>query len=145
MIIKLWPGSCKIQLKIMKQKVHDNGKASGKGNVRYRKIRRFFSNEFWKNVGCLVSDPTFGLGGSRMWDKEEDTKISGKKRKIRSIRIKVDLYEVCISKIIYCLLFYFKTILTPFFPAILMVSISLGERSSEIIGHKDLIRNRTRQ
>ena len=41
--------------------------------------------------------------------------LSGKKRNILSIQIKVDLYEVFLSGIIYCLLFYFKTILTPFY------------------------------
>ena len=91
----------------MNQKVdEDNGKELGKGNGRYQFFCRFSSNEFWKNIGCLVSAPTFGIGGSMLWEKEEDIKISGKKRKIRSIRIKVDFYEVCISKIIYCILFY---------------------------------------
>ena len=78
-------------------------------------------------------------------DNKEDIKISVKKRKIRSIRIKSDLYEVFISGIIYCLLFYFQTILTPFFFDRFLVSLSLGERSSEIIGHKDLSRKRKRQ
>ena len=90
-------------------------KALNKGNVWYRKFRRFSSNEFWKNVGCLVSAPTFGLGESRLWEKEEELKLSGKKRKRRSIWVKVDLYEVCLSYFIYCLLFYFKIILTLFF------------------------------
>ena len=81
-----------------------------------------------------------------MWETEQDTKISGKKRRIRLIRINVDLYEVCLSKIIYCLLFYFKTILIPLFcTAIFLVSISLGERSSESIGQKYLSCKRTRQ
>ena len=91
----------------------DNGKALGIGNVWYRKLRWFSSNEFWKNIGCLISAPTFSLAVSRLWEKEEDIKISGKKRKRRSIRIKVDFYEVCLSYIIYCLLFYFMTILIP--------------------------------
>ena len=43
-------------------------------------------------------------------------KISGKKMKRYSIRTRVDFYEVCLSYIIHCLLFYFITILTPFFP-----------------------------
>ena len=51
-----------------------------------------------------------------MWEKEEEMKLSGKNRKRLSIWIKVDFYDVCLSYIIYCLLFYFKTILTPFFP-----------------------------
>ena len=50
-----------------------------------------------------------------MWEKEKDTKISGKKRKRHLIRIKVYLYEVFLFGIIYCPLFYFHTILTPFF------------------------------
>ena len=43
-------------------------------------------------------------------------KISVNKRKMHSIWIKFDLYEVFQSYIIYCLLFYFMTILTPFSP-----------------------------
>ena len=146
-IHKLWPGDWKTQLKRMNQKVdEENGKALGKRNGRYQNIRWFSSNEFWKNIGCLVSDPTFGLGGSKPWEKEEDIRTSGNNRKRRSTRIKVDLYEVCISKIIYRFLFYFKTILMPFFcPSIFVVYLSLGERSSESIGHKDLSRKKTRQ
>ena len=64
MLIKQWPGNWKNRLKRMNQKVdEDNGKSLGKDNVWYRKVRRFSSNEFWKNIGCLVSDTTFGLGG----------------------------------------------------------------------------------
>ena len=47
-----------------------------KGNVRYRKFRPFSSCEFWKNIGCLVLAPTFGIGGSRLWEKEEEQKLS---------------------------------------------------------------------
>ena len=62
-----------------------------------------------------------------LWGKEEYINISGKKKKRYPIRIKSDLYEVCLSGIIYCLLFYFKTILIPFFsPARFVVSLSLG-------------------
>ena len=71
----------------------ENGMQRVKGNVRYRKVCRFSICEFWKNIGCLVSAPIFGLGGSRLWEKEQ--KLSGNKRKRRSIRVKVDLYEVC--------------------------------------------------
>ena len=131
----------------MNQKVdEDNGKALEKSNVRYRNVCRVFSNEFWKNIGCLISTPNFGLGGSRLWYKEEDINTSGKKKKRRPIQIKVDLYEVCLSIIIYFLLFYFKTILTPFFrPYLWYLSHHVGERGSESIGHKDLSRNRIRQ
>ena len=51
--------------------IEENGKVLNKGNVRYRKVCRFSSNELWKNIGCLVSAHTFGLGGSRLWEKEE--------------------------------------------------------------------------
>ena len=89
----------------------DNSKPLGMVNGQYQKVWRFSSNKFWKKNGCLVSAPTVGIGGSRIWEKEEEIHISVKKRKRRSIRIKVDLYEVCLSYIIYCLLFYFITIL----------------------------------
>ena len=45
----------------------DNGKAMGIGNGRYQTFQRFSGNESWKNIGCLISDPTFGLGGLTMW------------------------------------------------------------------------------
>ena len=118
MLIKIRPGNWKTLLKRMNQKVdEDNGEALGKVNVRYQKVCRFSNNEFRKTIGCLVSAPIFGLGRLRLWDKEEYIKISGNKRKRSSILIKVYLYKVCLSKIIYCLLFYFKTIIIiPFFP-----------------------------
>ena len=130
MLIKLWPGDWKNQLNSMNQKAdEDNGKAMGKGNGRYQKVCWFSSHGIWKNIGCLVSVPTFGLGGLRLWEKKEDVNISEKKRKICSIWIKVDLYEVCLSKIIHCLLFYFKTILIPFLcPAKFVVSLSMEFR-----------------
>ena len=103
----------------------DNGKVLGIGNVRYQEVRRISRNEFWKNICCLVSAHIFGLGGSRLWDKEEDIKISGKKRKRRSILIKVDFYEVCLSGIIYCLIFYFMTIPILFFFSRQICGISL--------------------
>ena len=43
MLIKLWPGNRTNQLKRMNQKVdEDNGKALGKGNVRYRNVSSVF-------------------------------------------------------------------------------------------------------
>ena len=96
MLIKLWPGDWIDQLKSMNRKVdEENGKQLVKGNVRYRKVRRFSSCEFCKNIGCLILTPTFGLWGSRLWDKEGEQKLSEKMRKRRLIRAKVDLYEVC--------------------------------------------------
>ena len=72
-LIQLWPGYWIDQLKRMNRKVdEENEKQLVKGNVRYRKVCRFSSCEFWKNIGYLVSAPTFGLGGSRLWEKEEE-------------------------------------------------------------------------
>ena len=84
MLMKLWPGYWKYHPESMNMKVdEDGGKAVGMVNVQARKVRRFSSNEFWKNIGCLVSDHNFGFGGSRLWVKEETQKISRKKKKIR--------------------------------------------------------------
>ena len=72
MLIKLWPGDWIDQLMWMNQMVDEEiGKQWVKGIVRFRKVRRFSSSEFWRNIGCMVSAPTFGLGGSRLWEKEE--------------------------------------------------------------------------
>ena len=67
MLINIWPGDWKTQLNRTNKKVNEyNGKALNKGNVRYQKVCPFSSNGFWKNIGCLVSAPTFGLGGLRL-------------------------------------------------------------------------------
>ena len=34
------------------------------------------------------------------------------------------MYDICLSKVIYCLLFYFKTMLTPFFCQIYGISLT---------------------
>ena len=68
MLINLWPGYWMNQLKSMNKKVDDyNGKSLNKGNVWYRKVRQFSINGFWKNIGCLVSASTFGIGELRLW------------------------------------------------------------------------------
>ena len=84
MLMKLWPGDWDNQLERMNMWADgDNGKAVVMVKVRARKFWRFSSNEFWKNVGCLVSAPTFGLVGSRLTEKKEAQKKSAKKRKRR--------------------------------------------------------------
>ena len=82
-----------------------DGKAVGMVNGQDQQVWQVSSNEFWKIIGCLVSDPIVGCGGLSMWEKEEAQKIIGKKWKRISISIKVDSYEVCISYTIYCLIF----------------------------------------
>ena len=84
MIIKLWTGNWKTQLNRMNQKLdEENRKALNKRNLWYREFHRFFSNKFWKNIGCLISDHTFGIGGVKAveegrwykvkWKEEEDS------------------------------------------------------------------------
>ena len=92
MLTKLWTVYWSNKLNSTDQKVDEyNGKSLGMGNGRYRKVCQFSRNEFWKNIGFIVSNPTFGLGGSRLWDMEEDINISGKDRKRHLIRIMVYL------------------------------------------------------
>ena len=61
----------------------NNGKYVGMVKLWDRKVLRFSRNEFRRNIGCLVSVPTFGIGGSRICDKDEAQKISGNKSKRR--------------------------------------------------------------
>ena len=73
MLTEIWPGDWKNNLESMNMKVdEDNGKYVVMVNGKAWKVRRFSSNEFWKNIDCLVSAPTFGLVGSRFWEKEEE-------------------------------------------------------------------------
>ena len=88
-------------------------------------------------MGCLFSAPTFGLGGSSLWHKEEAKNISGNNMKRRSISMKVDFYEVFLSYIIYFLFLYFMTILTLFFPDRFVVSLLPEERIIGSIVQKD--------
>ena len=82
--MRLWPGDWEDQLHRMNKKVGgDNGRGGTQENGQFWNLKRFSRNEFWNNIGCLLSAHTFGLGGSRLW--ENDPKISGKKRKRSSI------------------------------------------------------------
>ena len=69
-LMNIWPGYGKKKLERMNMNVdEDNGKSAGMVKGRARKVWHFSSNEFWKNIGCLISAPTFGLGGSMLWEK----------------------------------------------------------------------------
>ena len=62
--MKIWSGDSKKQLERMGMNVDcDNGKAVGIVNGRDCKLQRFSINEFWKDLGCLVSGPTSSIGG----------------------------------------------------------------------------------
>ena len=66
--MKICPGDWKNNSKMMNMKMdEENGKAAGMANGWYQKIHRFSRNEFWNNIGCLVSYTTFGIWGSSMW------------------------------------------------------------------------------
>ena len=84
----------------------DNGKYMVMVKGRAWKFWLFSSNEFWKNIGCLILDLTFGLGGSSLWEKQEAHKIGGHKSKRRSIRVNVDFYEVFLSYFIHGLIYF---------------------------------------
>ena len=77
-----------------------------------------------------------------MWDNEESKNISGNKSRKHSVRLRVDIYGVCLSYLIFYLIYDIVTILTPFF-ARFVTSLTPGARSSGIIGHQDLIQKRT--
>ena len=79
MIMKLWPGYWEEQIDRMNKKVYEkNGIGGTQDNGIFWKLQRFLRNKFWKNIGCILSAPTFGLGGSKLWEK--DPRISGKRR-----------------------------------------------------------------
>ena len=117
MLMKLCNRDWKNNLERMNINVDEsNGKTVVMMNVWDQKAWRFSCNEFRNNIGFLASAPKFGLGGLRILEKEESQKRIVNKRKTFSCSVRVFLYEVCLSYIIYCLLFYIMTILTPFHP-----------------------------
>ena len=64
-LMKLWPGYWEQQLDRMKKKVDENnGREGTQENGRFQNLRQISRNEFWNNIWCLLSAPTFGLGGS---------------------------------------------------------------------------------
>ena len=64
MLIKIWPGDWNNQSERINMKVdEENDKAVGMVNGHYQNIWRFSRDEYWKNIDCLVSAPTFGVGG----------------------------------------------------------------------------------
>ena len=68
--MNLWPGNLNNQLKGINMNVGEyNGKSLGMVDGRYRKVCWLSRNSFWKYISCLVSDPTFGIGGSRLSKK----------------------------------------------------------------------------
>ena len=68
MLMKLCPGYYEGQIYMINKKVDkDNGRGETQENGQFWKLRRFSRKKFWKNIGCLLSSPTFGLGGSRLW------------------------------------------------------------------------------
>ena len=127
MLMTLCPGDWDEQIDHINKKLdEENGRGWNQENRKFRKIWQFSRNIFWKNIRCLLSEPTFGLWGSRLWEK--DPKISGMKRKKSSIRPKVDLYEVCESLfqiIYYCYYFYTNT---SFPSAIFLSYLTLGAK-----------------
>ena len=84
MLMNLWNGDWQGQLYQMNKKVdEDNRRGGTQQNGPFWKLRQFSRNKLWKNVGCLLSAPTFDIGGSRLWKK--DPEIIRKKRKRSSI------------------------------------------------------------
>ena len=64
MLMKLWPGDWEEQLERMNKILDDeDGRLGTQENGRFWKLQRFSRNELWKNIGCLLLAPTFGLGG----------------------------------------------------------------------------------
>ena len=61
-----------------------------------KKFVGFQAINFGRTLVVLFSSLIFGLEGSRLCEKEEEKKISVNNRKRCSIRINIDLYEVCL-------------------------------------------------
>ena len=78
--MKICPRDWENKLERMNMRVdEDNGRVVGMGNGRLMKFQRFSGNEFWKKFCCLFLAPTFGIGGLRLWEKEEEQRKEERK------------------------------------------------------------------
>ena len=128
----------------MNKKVdEENGRGGTQDNGRFRKLQWFSRNQLWKNIGCILSAPNFGLGGLRLW--ERDPNIIVKKKKRYLIQLKVDLYEVCASLFRILSYYYYFYTDTSFNSARCVAFITLWERSLGSIGQDNLSRSYTRR
>ena len=46
-----------------------------RSNVRLIKASNFSGNKFWKNIGCMISDTTFGFEGKMLWDNQQNMNV----------------------------------------------------------------------
>ena len=80
MLMNICPGDWYNQLERINMRLHEeNGRAVEMVKGRDQKVWKCSGNKFWKNICCIISYPTFGLGGSRLWEKCEAQKISTNK------------------------------------------------------------------
>ena len=47
----------------------ENGKAIGMVKIWDQKVHQLSSDVFWNTISCLVSSPTFCIGGLSLWEK----------------------------------------------------------------------------
>ena len=68
MLMKLWLGDWEEHLDRMNEKVYEENRRGGtQENGRFRNLRLSSREKLWKNIGCLISAPNFGLGGEILW------------------------------------------------------------------------------
>ena len=73
MFIKLWPRYWEEQIYQMNKKMdEENGRGGTKEDGIFEKLRRFSRKQIWRTIGCHISAPTFSLGGSRLWEKDQN-------------------------------------------------------------------------
>ena len=94
MLIELWPGNWYNQLESMEIKMNE-GNESPIEKLRIRKVWIFSRNDIWKNIGCIVQAPKLFFWLTKLWYKEEDIYLNGKKKYIVDIWMNIVLYETC--------------------------------------------------
>ena len=70
LLIKIWTREWDNQFEMMNMREDEkNGKYLVRGRIR--KFRKRSSNEYCDNMVCIILEPTFDVGGYRLWEKEE--------------------------------------------------------------------------
>ena len=93
--IQLWPGDWVNQIAKIDEAVDINNCYTTNGGSK-RLFRPFERKEFWKCIGCILLEVTYGKKGHKLWSDRPKYSCRMAPTKIRrDVRGKTDLYKVC--------------------------------------------------
>ena len=106
-LIKLWPGDWEKQMEKMNEAVCMKNRVTLNGGGK-RQVKKCTRQEFWKCIGCILSDVTYGKKGRKLWS--EVYKGIGKYENMtvkRDVLGTTNLHKVCCAHYRHLFLYAF--------------------------------------